>query len=48
MAGASLAYVVFYVALGATSPYMAPYLQGLGLSQGEIGMLASLSAAVAD
>lgn len=46
IARASLAYVVFYVALGATSPYMAPYLQSLGLSLGEIGILGSLSAAV--
>jgi PPP family 3-phenylpropionic acid transporter len=46
MARASLAYVVFYVALGATSPYMAPYLQSLGLSLGEIGLLGSLSAAL--
>ncbi len=46
MARASLAYVVFYVALGAASPYMAPYFQSLGLSLGQIGMLTSLSAAV--
>ncbi len=39
-------YVVFYAAIACTSPYLAPYYRSLGLSLNEVGLLASLAAAI--
>lgn len=46
MLRASIAYVVYFVAIGAAVPYLAVYYRELGLDLQTIGLLAALSAAV--